>query len=625
MAGPDPLAFEDSDDDFKYEEVDIISDDEDADAASEDLDAALRSLQALTTKTLTSTQRTKVNDAPQPGAVTKKPEVMDDFLRNFFVKMGLTHTCEAFEAEWYELKATGRLETGAHVPDVYLRNAELEEEVAAVRRELAEARAIAGKASATWDTFRKERDFHRMHHKRVAQEKNKLITDIRRLKEHFAKYEPTILELKRKYEAAMKEKMLSQLERDKLISRVEAAEATLRSRGLNPGPAPALNGSDSLAGPLPSSSSLLPSAAGGFNPAQSGAVPGPRPSGPAASAAAAPAAAIGATAPRPQQQTAVRRSGWSTITSPAVRHPYADVEFAPIIAKSLSLQKTFKGHLMSVAALALHPSKPILVTASDDKTWKMWHMPAGDLIMCGEGHKDWVAGVDFHPSGTALASGGGDAAVKLWDFAQQRCVLTFTEHKQAVWGVSYHHAGDVLASCSLDHTVRLWDVPAAKCRMVLRGHVDSVNHVSWQPFSSALATASSDKTVSIWDARSGLCTQTFYGHMNSCNAAVFNLLGTVLASTDADGALKLWDTRMVAEILSVNTGKHPANKAAFDRSGQVLSVACDDGRIRMYNTLSGELITELTGHEDAVQAVAFDPAGAFLVSCGSDNTFRVWS
>jgi hypothetical protein len=48
---------------------------------------------------------------------------MDDFLRNFFVKMGLARTCEAFEAEWYELKATGRLEGSSMVPDVYLKNA----------------------------------------------------------------------------------------------------------------------------------------------------------------------------------------------------------------------------------------------------------------------------------------------------------------------------------------------------------------------------------------------------------------------------------------------------------------------------------------------------------------------
>ena len=58
-----------------------------------------------------------------PGQVTRKPEVMDDFLRNFFVKMGLARTCEAFETEWYELKATGKLEGSQLVPDIYLRNA----------------------------------------------------------------------------------------------------------------------------------------------------------------------------------------------------------------------------------------------------------------------------------------------------------------------------------------------------------------------------------------------------------------------------------------------------------------------------------------------------------------------
>jgi hypothetical protein len=59
---------------------------------------------------------------------------------------------------------------------------ELEDELAAMRQESAAAREVAVRASGTWDKFRKERDFHRMHHKRVAQEKNKLITDIKRLK-----------------------------------------------------------------------------------------------------------------------------------------------------------------------------------------------------------------------------------------------------------------------------------------------------------------------------------------------------------------------------------------------------------------------------------------------------------
>ena len=46
--------------------------------------------------------------------------------------------------------------------------------------------SLLTQASATWDKFRKERDFHRMHHKRVAQEKNKLIQDMQILKKHYS-------------------------------------------------------------------------------------------------------------------------------------------------------------------------------------------------------------------------------------------------------------------------------------------------------------------------------------------------------------------------------------------------------------------------------------------------------
>ena len=37
---------------------------------------------------------------PQVGEVTQRPEVVDDFIRNFLVKMGLTKTLEMFETEW---------------------------------------------------------------------------------------------------------------------------------------------------------------------------------------------------------------------------------------------------------------------------------------------------------------------------------------------------------------------------------------------------------------------------------------------------------------------------------------------------------------------------------------------
>lgn len=47
--------------------------------------------------------------APQ-GNVTRHPEVIDDFIRNFFVRHGLVKTGEMFETEWYELKSAGKLD-----------------------------------------------------------------------------------------------------------------------------------------------------------------------------------------------------------------------------------------------------------------------------------------------------------------------------------------------------------------------------------------------------------------------------------------------------------------------------------------------------------------------------------
>ena len=41
------------------------------------------------------------------------------------------------------------------------------------------------------------------------------------------------------------------------------------------------------------------------------------------------------------------------------------------------LAKTFEAHSASVSALSVHPTKPIVATASDDGVWKMWSISGG--------------------------------------------------------------------------------------------------------------------------------------------------------------------------------------------------------------------------------------------------------
>merc|ERR1719355_352633 len=141
----------------------------------------------------------------------------------------MKQTLEMFQTEWYEMVQSGKFKDSELqvVPDDYTRNQCLHEELVLSRQELEKARMVSEKAKQTWDKFRKERDFHRMHHRRVVQEKNRLIVDLKRLKRHYEQYEPTLTELRHKYEVAMKEKMLMRLERDRFLSKAESLQKQL--------------------------------------------------------------------------------------------------------------------------------------------------------------------------------------------------------------------------------------------------------------------------------------------------------------------------------------------------------------------------------------------------------------
>ena len=219
---------DDSDDDFEYAAVDLPSDDDDI--GSDDDDALVGMRSAAQPRSLGSTQSTAAGGGgrkKEAADATSHPTTIDDFIRNFLLNSGLHRALDAFNTEWYEAKAMGLIKEGDLnvVPDIYARNAELEEEVIRLRDDLQRQQAVAAKAQATWDKFRKERDFHKMHHQRVVQEKNRLVTDIKRLKKQYEAYEPTMKEMRVKYELAMKEKVLMRLEKDKVAVRCASLEA----------------------------------------------------------------------------------------------------------------------------------------------------------------------------------------------------------------------------------------------------------------------------------------------------------------------------------------------------------------------------------------------------------------
>lgn len=566
--------LDEDDENFQYEEVVEEPEFED-DGDVDDLELAFKSITGNFDSSMGGSMgatRTNANNA-----ITQvRPSVVDDFIRNFLIKAGMKKSLDTFNTEWYELDSKGKLpkELSVAVPDIYLRNEELDQQARQLREQVEKMSDVANRAQATWDKFRKERDYHRMHHKRVVQEKNKLITDIKRSRNHMRSYEPAIEELKRRHETAMKEKMLIRLERDRLRTRVKTLEDQVANMSL-----------------------------------------------------------INATvADKEETSGEKKRKATRTVRKTAVfppdnpeENPFLNLEFDPANFEFYQLKKSFKGHVNSISCCAFHPKKPIFATGSDDETWRLWTVNDCELVMSGEGHTSWLSGLHFHPHGSHLSTSSGDGTVKIWEFATAKCTHTFSEHTQAVWGCEFHAAGDFVASCSMDHTIRIWDLLSGKCKQTLRGHVDSVNAVCWQPNTANVCSASGDKTVSVWDGRTGLCVQTLYGHSNSCNSLKINNRGDTIASADADGVVKLWDIRMVAELGTISAGQYPINGLVMDRGGHRLLAGSDDGTVKILDMHSFSSVDELTGHDGPVQCLGIAPNDSFFVSGSSDATFKIWN
>jgi sperm-associated antigen 16 protein len=139
---------------FNYEHLEDDHDNENEE--DDELERALASIQS---------KNRNLNTYTSDSITHVRPSVVDDFIRNFLIKAGMKKSLDIFNSEWYELQSKGRIpaELSASVPDIYLRNEELDQQARGLREQVEKMREVASRAQSTWDKFRKERDYHRMN------------------------------------------------------------------------------------------------------------------------------------------------------------------------------------------------------------------------------------------------------------------------------------------------------------------------------------------------------------------------------------------------------------------------------------------------------------------------------
>ena len=110
---------------------------------------------------------------------------------------------------------------------------------------------------------------------------------------------------------------------------------------------------------------------------------------------------------------------------------------------------SLEGHTGAVYGVAVTPDGTRAVSASDDRTLRVWDLATGKSLASLEGHTNAVFGVAVTPDGTRAVSASEDTTLRVWDLATGRSLASLEGHTRAVLGVAVTPDGTRAVSASL--------------------------------------------------------------------------------------------------------------------------------------------------------------------------------
>jgi len=100
-----------------------------------------------------------------------------------------------------------------------------------------------------------------------------------------------------------------------------------------------------------------------------------------------------------------------------------------------------------------------LASGSRDRTVRLWKLSEGTCLATFAAHENWVRAVLVHPGGKYVLSASDDKSIRVFDVANNRCLRVLEKaHDHFVTSLAIHPTLPVLVSGGVDRTVRCWQL-----------------------------------------------------------------------------------------------------------------------------------------------------------------------
>ena len=213
--------------------------------------------------------------------------------------------------------------------------------------------------------------------------------------------------------------------------------------------------------------------------------------------------------------------------------------------------RVFNGHEKDVFSVAFSQDNRQIVSASRDKTIKLWNT-IGECkytVSEPEGHTEWVSCVRFSPTNKQpiIISAGWDKLIKVWNLSTLKLANNLVGHTGYINTVTVSPDGSLCASGGKDGVAMLWDLQEGK-RLYSLDAGDIIHSLCFSPNRYWLCAAT-QSCIKIWDLETKTIVDEFSpeflpvgkkAQMPYCTSLAWSKDGQTLYSGYTDHKIRVW-------------------------------------------------------------------------------------
>jgi platelet-activating factor acetylhydrolase IB subunit alpha len=234
--------------------------------------------------------------------------------------------------------------------------------------------------------------------------------------------------------------------------------------------------------------------------------------------------------------------------------------------------RTLRGHDHTISAVRFLPNlgptsanlNEFLLSASRDKTVKVWEVATGFCDQTLSDHFDWVRCLAVRPhDGGVFATAGNDTVILLYDTASRKKIAELRGHEHVIESIAFiceaaasqsnstsnstainkhmETARSYLASGGRDRSVRLWSIASQTCLHQFQVNENWVRAVLIHPSGNYIFAAGDDRSIRVLDIASKRCLRHLEdAHPHFVTSLSMHPTLPILVSGSVDTTVKCW-------------------------------------------------------------------------------------